>query len=134
MCLFVECFTVVSVLFLNLRWSKKKSLIMNLFNTGLTKCQKDYAKAISKPRLVGIFIPHCRQDGSFSPMQCHASTGFCWCVTQDGKKVPNSDTRGDPNCKFLRVFFLCVLKSKDWLQACFQVPSVKRGVKYVAGL
>ena len=123
MCLFVECFTVVSVLFLNLRWSKKKSLFMNLFNTGLTKCQKDYAKAISKPHLVGIFIPHCRQDGSFSPMQCHASTGFCWCVTQDGKKVPNTDTRGDPNCKFLRVFFfLCVLRSKDWLQACFQVP------------
>lgn len=67
-------------------------------SASLTKCQKEYAKAISKPHLVGIFIPHCRQDGSFSPMQCHASTGFCWCVTQDGKKVPNNDTRGRPNC------------------------------------
>lgn len=107
---------------------------MNLFNTGLTKCQKEYAKATSEPHLVGSFIPHCRQDGSFSPMQCHASTGFCWCVTQDGKKIPKTETRGHPNCKFLRLFFLCVLRSKESLQACFQVPSVKRGVKYVTGL
>ena len=108
MCLFVVFFTAVSVLFLvNLRLPKKKSLFMNLFITGLTKCQKEYVKAISKPHLLGRFIPHCRQDGSFSPMQCRASTGFCWCVNQDGKEVPNTRIRGRPDCKFFAFVFLC---------------------------
>ena len=57
--------------------------------------------------MVGQFIPHCHRDGSYSPLQCHASTGFCWCSTTDGKKIPNTEIRGQPSCKFeLQTFIL----------------------------
>ena len=38
--------------------------------------------------LVGTFIPHCLDDGSFAPIQCHGSTGYCWCVhTRTGEPI-----------------------------------------------
>lgn len=67
----------------------------------MTPCQKEYLEATGgPPGMVGQFIPHCERDGSYSPLQCHASTGFCWCSTSDGKKIPNTAIRGMPNCKF----------------------------------
>ena len=33
-------------------------------------------------------------------MQCHHGTGYCWCVTPDGKPIPGSSIRHTkPNCK-----------------------------------
>ena len=49
--------------------------------------------------MVGHFIPTCAEDGSYAPMQCHASTGYCWCASKDGKKIPKTEIRGRPNCK-----------------------------------
>ena len=37
--------------------------------------------------MVGNFIPTCDADGTYSSMQCHGSTGYCWCVTQDGTEI-----------------------------------------------
>lgn len=65
--------------------------------------------------MVGQFIPHCHRDGSYSPLQCLASTGFCWCSTTDGKKIPNTEIRGQPSCKFeLQTFKLTELMSFDF--------------------
>lgn len=48
--------------------------------------------------LLGAFQPSCQQDGSFSELQCHGSTGFCWCVdVRTGQPVTNG-TRGRPAC------------------------------------
>ena len=69
------------------------------FLTGVTKCQGEYLEATSGPALVGRFIPKCRADGSYAPMQCHGSTGFCWCVTKDGKEIRNTKIRGQPKCE-----------------------------------
>lgn len=33
--------------------------------------------------LVGAYAPQCEDDGSFTVAQCHASTGYCWCVASD---------------------------------------------------
>ncbi|XP_078349655.1 thyroglobulin-like isoform X1 [Oculina patagonica] len=65
----------------------------------ITKCQKEYLDATSNPQLLGLFTPNCRADGSYAPMQCHHSTGFCWCVTKDGKEIPNTKIRGRPKCE-----------------------------------
>ena len=75
--------------------------LIPLLLTGATPCQKEYLEATSDPQLVGRFVPTCREDGFYAPVQCHGSTGFCWCVTKDGKKIPNTDVRGRPNCKYL---------------------------------
>ena len=43
-------------------------------------------RANSKPMLGG-FVPSCKGDGSYEKKQCHASTGYCWCVSEDGKEI-----------------------------------------------
>lgn len=48
--------------------------------------------------LIGAFEPSCEEDGSFSELQCHGSTGFCWCVdVETGQPVTNG-TRGGETC------------------------------------
>lgn len=56
-------------------------------------------------RLVGEFRPACEPDGTFSPRQCWASTGFCWCVDEAGKKYAESQSRPGPrqeDCEQMR--------------------------------
>ncbi|XP_026474215.1 SPARC-related modular calcium-binding protein 1-like [Ctenocephalides felis] len=44
------------------------------------------------------FIPRCRKDGGYSPVQCLAGSG-CWCVTRRGQPIPNTSVRtGRPLC------------------------------------
>ena len=50
----------------------------------------------SKP---GRFIPQCKADGSFEEVQCHSSTGYCWCVDTEGWELPGTKIRGTPDCK-----------------------------------
>lgn len=48
--------------------------------------------------LMGAYVPQCEEDGIFSPIQCHASTGYCWCVSEE-TGVPVSDmVFGTPQC------------------------------------
>eukprot|EP00999_Lentomonas_sp_LEN2_P001085 NODE_2091_length_655_cov_66.731061_g2041_i0.p2 GENE.NODE_2091_length_655_cov_66.731061_g2041_i0~~NODE_2091_length_655_cov_66.731061_g2041_i0.p2 ORF type:complete len:175 (-),score=48.99 NODE_2091_length_655_cov_66.731061_g2041_i0:55-579(-) len=49
--------------------------------------------------LLGGYVPHCDDDGSFSRVQCWGSTGYCWCVEkQSGKTIPGTKVRGQPKC------------------------------------
>lgn len=44
------------------------------------------------------FIPKCRADGSYAPVQCLESAG-CWCVNPLGKPIPHTRvTFGNPAC------------------------------------
>ncbi|XP_075066160.1 HLA class II histocompatibility antigen gamma chain isoform X2 [Mixophyes fleayi] len=60
----------------------------------LTPCQ---IKA-SSHAMPGTFLPQCDEKGDFTPMQCWRSTGFCWCVYQNGTEVPETRTRAKPDC------------------------------------
>ena len=66
-----------------------------------TSCQKELAKAGKLP-LVGRYIPQCKEDGSWHEVQCHGSTGYCWCVDQEGKKLLGTKVHARegrlPNC------------------------------------
>ncbi|KAM4690530.1 nidogen-2 [Rhinophrynus dorsalis] len=42
--------------------------------------------------VVGQFVPECDQEGNYTPMQCHGSTGHCWCVNQHGEEVQGTRT------------------------------------------
>lgn len=69
------------------------------------KC-KDHTPCLSYRRrasragyVSSVFLPQCQPDGSYSPLQCHEESGFCWCVTPQGRQVPKSAVRGyKPDC------------------------------------
>ncbi|CAB4002251.1 cell death abnormality 1-like isoform X1, partial [Paramuricea clavata] len=61
----------------------------------LTACELQKAQS---PALLGSYTPQCEKDGSYSPMQCHSSTGYCWCVDQNGQEKDNTRKRGAVNC------------------------------------
>lgn len=44
----------------------------------------------------GAYVPQCDDDGFFRPLQCHASTGQCWCVDHSGHKL--TTTSGSVDC------------------------------------
>uniref|UniRef100_A0A3Q3JDN9 Nidogen 2a (osteonidogen) n=1 Tax=Monopterus albus TaxID=43700 RepID=A0A3Q3JDN9_MONAL len=50
---------------------------------------------------LGAFIPQCDPDGRYRPLQCHSSTGYCWCVDSQGQERAGTRTSpGSPpkNC------------------------------------
>lgn len=43
--------------------------------------------------------PVCRPDGTYSPVQCHTETGYCWCVTPQGRPLPDTSVKHQrPRC------------------------------------
>ncbi|XP_029973273.1 SPARC-related modular calcium-binding protein 1 isoform X3 [Salarias fasciatus] len=48
-----------------------------------------------------IFIPDCGPGGLYKAVQCHQSTGYCWCVLVDtGRPIPGTSTRYQtPECE-----------------------------------
>lgn len=43
--------------------------------------------------------PVCRPDGTYAPVQCHAETGYCWCVTPQGRPLPDTSVKHQrPRC------------------------------------
>lgn len=64
-----------------------------------TKCEKSRLDALANGPLPGKFVPHCKDDGSYEPAQCWASTGYCWCVDENGEKKDGSTVRfKHPGC------------------------------------
>ena len=55
------------------------------------------------------FIPRCKDNGDFEPLQCHLKLGECWCVDESGIELPDSRTAGVPDCSDINgnlVFFI----------------------------
>nr|XP_033808788.1 nidogen-2 [Geotrypetes seraphini] len=38
----------------------------------------------------GLHIPQCDEEGNYQPLQCHSSTGHCWCVDASGREIPGT--------------------------------------------
>ncbi|XP_061699764.1 SPARC-related modular calcium-binding protein 1 isoform X2 [Syngnathoides biaculeatus] len=57
-----------------------------------SKCRAERTQALDQARRPqeSMFVPECNEDGSFAQVQCHTLTGYCWCVTADGKPVSGS--------------------------------------------
>jgi len=72
--------------------------------TILTACQLRRQQAVgqsSSGHVIGAFIPRCTGDGYFEPLQCHSSTGVCWCVDRvEGLEMIGSRQRvpSMPDC------------------------------------
>uniref|UniRef100_A0A3Q3WBC3 SPARC related modular calcium binding 1 n=1 Tax=Mola mola TaxID=94237 RepID=A0A3Q3WBC3_MOLML len=61
-------------------------------DAGQSKCRVERSQALEQARRPqeSMFIPECNEDGTFAQVQCHTLTGYCWCVTSDGKPVSGS--------------------------------------------
>eukprot|EP00746_Dinoflagellata_sp_MGD_P139835 gnl/MRDRNA2_/MRDRNA2_73207_c0_seq1.p1 gnl/MRDRNA2_/MRDRNA2_73207_c0~~gnl/MRDRNA2_/MRDRNA2_73207_c0_seq1.p1 ORF type:complete len:602 (+),score=64.01 gnl/MRDRNA2_/MRDRNA2_73207_c0_seq1:245-1807(+) len=71
----------------------------------LSQCQQQRAAAsLQEERgLLGIFVPSCEDDGTYSSRQCHGSLGLCWCVDESGKSLPRTESRPGPEQDFCDV-------------------------------
>ncbi|XP_047432398.1 nidogen-2 isoform X6 [Mugil cephalus] len=47
--------------------------------------------------IIGAYVPQCDAEGQYIPLQCHASTGYCWCVDSTGQHRSGTRTLpGEP--------------------------------------
>ena len=63
---------------------KMRNLLLLLL---FTVCVSSIPCEPSASLVVGIYSPQCNDDGSWKKLQCHGSTGFCWCVDKEGKRL-----------------------------------------------
>nr|XP_023408349.1 testican-1 [Loxodonta africana] len=49
--------------------------------------------------LLGAFIPRCNEEGYYKAIQCHGSTGQCWCVDKYGNELAGSRKQGAVSCE-----------------------------------
>uniref|UniRef100_A0AAY5EZW4 Thyroglobulin type-1 domain-containing protein n=1 Tax=Electrophorus electricus TaxID=8005 RepID=A0AAY5EZW4_ELEEL len=57
---------------------------------------------VTVKHMIGAFIPQCDEEGHYRPLQCHPSTGYCWCVDCMGREIAGTNTppgTKTPNCK-----------------------------------
>ena len=62
----------------------------------LTPCEHErlYPRAVPPgPSPVGDgHVPQCDEEGRYRPLQCHGSTGYCWCVDAAGQEIAGTRT------------------------------------------
>uniref|UniRef100_A0A8C9F817 SPARC related modular calcium binding 2 n=1 Tax=Pavo cristatus TaxID=9049 RepID=A0A8C9F817_PAVCR len=81
----------------------KASSVSFLFLPKASSCDQELQSALEEakqPQKDNVFIPECAQGGLYKPVQCHPSTGYCWCVLVDtGRPIPGTSTRYEqPKC------------------------------------
>ncbi|XP_016889216.1 SPARC-related modular calcium-binding protein 1 isoform X5 [Cynoglossus semilaevis] len=64
-------------------------------DVGQSKCRAERNQALEQAKRPheSMFVPECNEDGTFAQVQCHTLTGYCWCVTSDGKPVSGSSVQ-----------------------------------------
>ncbi|MCI4382407.1 hypothetical protein PGIGA_G00014510 [Pangasianodon gigas] len=68
---------------------------LEIKDSGQSKCLMERSQALEHAKTLqeSIFIPECKEDGTFAQVQCHTLTGYCWCVTTDGKPISGSSVQ-----------------------------------------
>ena len=69
----------------------------------MTKCFQEREEARNsggRSNSKEVFIPSCTSDGNFAEVQCHKASGYCWCVSKEGKPFPGTSSKNKkPNCR-----------------------------------
>uniref|UniRef100_A0A3Q3FC00 SPARC related modular calcium binding 2 n=1 Tax=Labrus bergylta TaxID=56723 RepID=A0A3Q3FC00_9LABR len=59
-------------------------------DTSRCVAEKKYTEQQAKKLFPQVFVPVCNPDGTYSEVQCHSYTGYCWCVTPNGRPISGS--------------------------------------------
>lgn len=79
----------------------------NLVISPTSKCLRDRQQALHNALskdliMLGVFIPKCESDGSYSQVQCLNTSRYCWCVDSMGKEIHGTRVRiSRPRCPTL---------------------------------
>ncbi|KAK7505497.1 hypothetical protein BaRGS_00003242, partial [Batillaria attramentaria] len=68
----------------------------------VSKCfqEREEARKAARRDSSDVLIPSCNSDGTYSEVQCHTATRYCWCVTKDGRHIPGTSVQERrPRCK-----------------------------------
>uniref|UniRef100_A0A8C9L469 Nidogen 2 n=1 Tax=Serinus canaria TaxID=9135 RepID=A0A8C9L469_SERCA len=60
--------------------------------TRLTPCQHERMYPREVPPLGDGHVPQCDEQGRYRPLQCHGSSGHCWCVDAAGQEIAGTRT------------------------------------------
>ena len=94
-------------------------------------CQLLLNQITRNTSLIGAYVPQCNSDGSFSSVQCHASTGYCWCVNvQTGEPASGVIRFGRQECASMSTSFLPPSPSPKLLSSPFSTLFGWVSVKY----
>ncbi|NXC89442.1 NID2 protein, partial [Cercotrichas coryphoeus] len=58
----------------------------------LTPCQHAQMYPREVPPLGDGHVPQCDEQGRYRPLQCHGSSGHCWCVDAAGQEIAGTRT------------------------------------------
>lgn len=64
-------------------------------------CIEERQKRLADNR-IGTYVPYCMENNPslYYQMQCHGSTGFCWCAdVETGKKLTDNFRYGEVDCE-----------------------------------
>uniref|UniRef100_A0A3B3TA99 SPARC related modular calcium binding 2 n=1 Tax=Paramormyrops kingsleyae TaxID=1676925 RepID=A0A3B3TA99_9TELE len=62
--------------------------------------EKKYTEQQAKKVYPQVFVPVCNPDGTYNEVQCHSYTGYCWCVTPNGRPISGSAVANKkPRCQ-----------------------------------
>ncbi|CAJ0957401.1 unnamed protein product [Ranitomeya imitator] len=65
-----------------------------------TPCMRHRQNVLGGKKIrIGAFVPKCDEKGNYVPKQCHGSTGYCWCLNENGEEIEG--TRTPPGTKHL---------------------------------
>uniref|UniRef100_A0A3Q2PUV2 SPARC related modular calcium binding 2 n=1 Tax=Fundulus heteroclitus TaxID=8078 RepID=A0A3Q2PUV2_FUNHE len=84
-------------------WLEQVRSRQNRSRSSSSSCDQEQQSALEERRQRNndaVFVPDCAQGGFYKPVQCHPSTGYCWCVLVDtGRPIPGTSTRYEqPKC------------------------------------
>ncbi|XP_029686249.1 SPARC-related modular calcium-binding protein 1 isoform X4 [Takifugu rubripes] len=88
-------------------WNKQRENKQNSSSSRkqekVPSCDQERQSALEEARQnsrQAFFIPDCGPGGLYKAVQCHQSTGYCWCVLVDtGRPIPGTSTRYQtPEC------------------------------------
>ncbi|XP_069831749.1 saxiphilin-like [Dendropsophus ebraccatus] len=95
-------------------------------------CQRERQALLGGGRpLLGAFVPECDKKGNYNAMQCHGSTGYCWCVNEEGKEINGTKTppgQPAPTCEETEKADTPCLKEQQKLLGEEKIPTVGRFV------